>query len=130
NKLRVVTPLEYAVRIEDVGRASGHAGAEVPPRRAENGNHSRRHVFAAVVSDAFDYRQSPAVSNRKSFAHAAREEQPSAGSPIENGIPRDDVLMTEIVQGVRRRNDNFAAGHPFADVIVGFSLEGELHPVD
>jgi hypothetical protein len=71
HKLVVATIPKAAQFIENVGNASGHARREIAADLAKDHNNSASHIFAAVISDAFDDRRPSAVPNAESFARAA-----------------------------------------------------------
>ena len=69
---------ERAVGVVHVGDAAAHAGAEVPPGRAEHDDAPTGHVLAAVVADAFDHRERTGVADAEALADEAAEEDLAA----------------------------------------------------
>ena len=53
---RIAAPGELAVLVKHIRNASGHPGSEVAAGDPEHGNGAAGHVFAAVVTNAFDHR--------------------------------------------------------------------------
>src|SRR5439155_2535396 len=51
----------------------------------------------------------------------------TAGSAIEGDVAHDNVFRRNECGVCRRIDDDFAAGQPFADVIVGVTLQNESH---
>ena len=114
---------EVAVEIEHIGNSAGHAGAEVVAGVAENRYHAAGHVFAAVVADALDDRVAPELRTAKRSPAMPGRHQRAAGGAVEAGIA-DDRASCELNAGEHRwANDDAAAGHALADVVVGVALE-------
>ena len=70
---------ELIVGIPDVSDAARHAGREVSAGSSENDCRAARHVFAAVVADAFDDDSRTAVSDAEAFPGFAGDEGFAAG---------------------------------------------------
>ena len=58
---------------QQIRQAARHARAQVHSSRAQNHSHARGHIFTSVLANAFDYGESAAVADCKSFAHASRD---------------------------------------------------------
>src|ERR1700722_3174611 len=106
---------------EDIGQAAGHARAEIEAERAEDEDNAASHVFAAVLADAFDNGQGPAIADGEAFASAARDEKLAGGGAVENCVASEDIATA----GGSRAGGygDGASGKAFADVIVGFARE-------
>ena len=109
---------------ENVSEPAGHAGTEIQAQRAENQDHAAGHVFAPVLADAFDDRQSPTVSDGEAFTRAARDEQLAGSRAIQDGIARQDIATAGCVR--TSRNGDAAAGEAFRDVVVRFAVQLEV----
>ena len=96
--LLVAALREVAVGVEHVGDAAAHARREVPAGTADHDHATRRHVLAAVVANAFDHRQRPAVADREALAGDAADVGLAAGRAVETDVADDHVL----VRGERR----------------------------
>jgi hypothetical protein len=69
-------------RVVDVSDSTSHAGAEVEPRRAEHRDDTAGHVFAAMVTRAFDDCTRAAVAHGEPFTrHAVK-----VGFPLRRAI--------------------------------------------
>ena len=69
----IAGPLEYIAFVQHERDAAAHPGGEVPSGTTEHDDDATRHVFAAMVADAFDDRESAAVSHGESLACQAAE---------------------------------------------------------
>ena len=79
--------------VEDVGDAAAHAGGEVSAAGAEHHDQAVRHVFAAVVANAFDHCGRAGVANREALAGDAVEERFAAGRAVEGDVADQDVFF-------------------------------------
>ena len=84
---------ERPVRVEDVGDAARHAGAEVPAGRAEHDHPATGHVLTAVVADALDHRGRTGVADAEPLADHAAEERLAGGRAVEGDVAGDDVVL-------------------------------------
>ena len=119
----VVAGGELLVLVEDVGDALGHTRAEVAARLSEHDDEARRHVLAAVVAGALDHRRRAAVPHREALTGAARREETPAGRAVEHGVADDDVLVRREAGALRRLDDDLAARHALAHVVVRLAFE-------
>ena len=108
---------------ENVGKASGHAGAEIQAERAEDEDDAAGHVFAAVLADAFDNRESAAIADGKTFTSAACDEKPAGGGAVKDGVSGENVAAAG--GGGTGRDGDSSTGETLADVVVGFARERE-----
>src|SRR5262249_30243505 len=91
----------------------------------QQGYNSASHVFAAVLAYAFHHRQGSAVAHGKALTGRACNVQFPGSGAIENGVAGENVTPQRSVgSGVDRDN---AAAQAFADVVVGFAREMEVH---
>src|SRR3954447_24524540 len=65
-----------------VSQSAGHARAKVHPSGTQNDSHARSHVFASMLSNAFDYGESAAVTHREALPDAAGNVKFSAGGAV------------------------------------------------
>lgn len=107
--------------VEHVSDAAGHAGAEIPADGSEDDDHAIGHVFAPVVTHALDDGGGSGVANGEAFAGAAVGEEVAATGTVEAGIAEDAIVGRYEAGFVRRADDDFPAGHAFADVVIGFT---------
>src|SRR5690606_2796412 len=125
----MVTAVDEAmVEIQYEGRAAGHAGAEVETGRAEHADHAAGHVLTAVVADAFNHGVSTRVAHRETLAGHARRKQPAAGGAIQAGVAHDGGFLALEGTAAGWGEDQLAAGHAFADVVVGVALQDHVQP--
>ena len=111
-----------------VGHAAGHARAQIHSGGAEDCHHARRHVFAAVLADAFDHGQRAAIADGEAFSGAAGDVEFSGRRAVEHGVADEDVAA----QGsfVSGGDCDRAAAQALADVIIGFAEQTEFHSRD
>ena len=57
---------------QKISEATGHPCTQVHSSRTKNHGDSGSHIFASVLTHAFDDRQCAAIPDRKSFAYAPR----------------------------------------------------------
>src|SRR4029077_3226714 len=88
---------------QDICEAARHARAEVEPERAEDEHDAARHVFAAVLTDAFHNRKSAGVADGEAFAAATRDEELARSSAVENRVAGKNVAATRSVRAGRDR---------------------------
>ena len=98
----VAAQREVAARIEHVGDAAGHTRGEIPSGPSEHDHSPARHVFAAVVADAFHDRGGAAVPHGKSLARDAADIGLSAGRAVEHHVADDDVVSGDQARAARR----------------------------
>ena len=67
--------------------------AKFRPVRPRTTTQPARHVFAAVIADAFDDRGRAAVADGKSFAGDAADESFAAGRAVKRDVADDDVFF-------------------------------------
>src|SRR6202046_2879103 len=115
---------------ETVRKAAGEAGAVIHARGAQNADHSPRHVFATMIAGAFDDGERAGVANRKSFPRPARRIEFAGGGAIQAGGAHDDGVARDRIRMSVGPQDDLAAGHALADVVVGLTLEIEVQPSD
>ena len=73
--------------------------AKFRPVRPRTTTTAARHVFAAVIADAFDNRGCSAVANGKTFAGDAADEGFAAGRAIKRDVADDDVFFRLELRG-------------------------------
>src|ERR1700733_12989119 len=71
---------------ENVGKATGHAGAEIRASGTEDDNDTGRHVFAAVLPDALDDGKRAAIANREALSRAASDVEFTARGAVQNSV--------------------------------------------
>src|SRR3974390_2600068 len=86
----IAASVEVAVLVKHIGDAAGHAGGEVPPRRADHHHDAARHIFAAMVARAFYHRGGAGIAHGKALAANAPEVALTGDRAIEHGIADDD----------------------------------------
>ena len=115
---RVAARRERAVFVVHVGHAAAHAGGEVAARLAEHGDGAAGHVFAAVVSGAFDDRGRAREPHGEALAGHAAEERLAAGRAVQHGVADDDVLRRVAAELDARTDRDAPAAHALAGVVV------------
>ena len=93
HQLRVHAFAELTVFIQDVGKTARHARAKVHAGFTQDAHNSARHVFTAVIADAFHHGDGAGVTHRKTFARTARGKQTTAGCAVQTGIADDARFM-------------------------------------
>src|SRR5207249_10250517 len=119
--------LEFFLEVEHERAAAGHARAEIFAGASEDDDRAIRHVFAAVVAEAFDDGDAAGVAHAKAFARAAAREQHSARRAIHHGVADDRVFVRDKFPVSRRAHDDLAAAHALADVIVRLAFEHDAN---
>src|SRR5210317_837833 len=84
---------EFTVWIPDIGNAPAHTGAEVAAGLAKYHYTTAGHVFAAVITDAFNNCTGATVSYRKSLGRDATEIGFPASCSIKVDVTGDDVFF-------------------------------------
>ena len=111
--------------VEDVGFTTAHTGSEVAACSSENDNFSACHVFAAVITDAFDDGVDTRVTHGETFTGDTADEQLSSGRAVERDVADDDVFLgSEGSFGVGVDGDATTA-KALADVVVGVAFDFE-----
>src|SRR5581483_3098824 len=117
HRLLVAAVLERSVLVEHIGDAARHAGGEVAPGLADDGDAPAGHVFAAVVADAFDHSVDAAVAHTEALARDAADIRFAAGRTVERDVADDDVLLGREGRARRRIEHDLAAAEPLAEVV-------------
>src|SRR6266705_2505689 len=123
----VATLHEFAVEVEHIGDAAGHSGGEVASGDTQDGDGPAGHVFAAVISDAFDDGGGARVAYGETLAGYAAEIRFPGDRTVENDVARDDVFGRLATELGRRRNDDAAAREPLSAIVVGIADQIEGH---
>ena len=87
---------EIALLVEHIGDAARHAGGEIAPRAADDDDDAARHIFAAVIADAFDDGERAGVAHGETLARDAAEVAFARDRAIERGIADDDRSLAAI----------------------------------
>src|SRR5271165_1264492 len=116
NKIAMDNFVGFAAK--NVRETAGHAGAEIKAKRAEDEDDAARHIFAAVLADAFDNCQGAAITNGEALASAACDEKLAGGGAVKNGVASENVAAAR-GRGAGGNRDG-ATGETFSDVVVGF----------
>src|SRR5690606_18753597 len=114
---------EAVVQIQHVGETTGHARTEVVAGTTQHTDHAAGHVFTAVVAGAFDDRVTARVAHREALTGNPGGEQFAAGGAIQAGVADDGGLFRAEGTARRRSDDQLAAGHALADVVVGVPFQ-------
>src|SRR5690606_39656636 len=99
-----------------VGGAARHAGAEVPPGRAEHEHGAAGHVLAAVVAHALDDQRRAGVAHREPLPHDTAQVDLARGGAVGDDVAGDDVLTGREHRGPLRAHDDPPAREALADV--------------
>ena len=125
DELVVVAAEELVLQIEDEGLAAGHASAEILARGSEDHDGATGHVFATMVADSLDDGGAARVADTEALAGAAVGKEMPRDGPVHHGVADDAVLFgNEAVIGERADND-LAAAHALADIVVPLAGEDE-----
>src|SRR5690606_33530261 len=117
---------EAVVLVEHVGEAAGHARAEVHAGLAQYADEAAGHVFAAVVTGAFHHGVGTGVAHGEALAGGTGGEQAATGGAVQAGVANDGRLLSLQRAAGRRHDDQLAAGHAFADVVVGVAFQAQV----
>ena len=79
--------------IQDVSRAAAHAGGEVATGFTEDDDLAASHVFAAVITDAFDDAVHAGVPHSEPFARDAAQIQFASRRAVKCDVASDDVFL-------------------------------------
>src|SRR5579885_737198 len=110
-------------RAQEVGEASGHAGAEIQAERSKDQSDAARHIFAAMLANAFDDGKGAAVADGEAFTGAAGDIELAGSGAIEDGVANKNVAAAR--SGRAPGNADGAAGEAFADVVIGLAAEDQ-----
>src|ERR1700742_72651 len=113
---------EVAILVEDPGETARHTRAEVEACRSQDDRQTARHVFAAVVADTLDNRQSPRIADGEAFSGAAGGKESAAGGSVESNVAQDDVEFRLESSPALSAKDDLAARKPLAHEVVGHAL--------
>src|SRR5947207_13813757 len=119
--------LERAVLVEHIGDTARHAGGEVAAGRADHHDDAAGHVFAAVITGAFDDHGGAGIAHGEAFAGNAAEIRFAGYRAVQHGVADDDGLLGHNAAVGRGLDDDAPAGKPLADVVVAFAFEFEGH---
>ena len=128
DELPIASCLKVAELVEHERYAAGHASREVAARLSKNDYDARGHVFTAVVSDAFDHRDSSTVTHAKALARTAGGQERPARSAVHHRIADDHIARPIEAALIRRANYNLASRHSLADIIVRFANQRQAQP--
>src|SRR6201999_1804152 len=126
DEIVVVAVDEIPLHVQHITKTAGKSCAEVHTGRPKNAYHAAGHVFTTMVAGSFHNCECTGIADGESLAGAAGREQLSAGRAIQTGVAHDDGLARREIRSRRRPQDDTAAGHAFADVVIGFALEIEM----
>src|SRR5690606_10203547 len=123
----MIDPIDKAVvLIQHIGETAGHAGTEVVAGLAQHTDEAAGHVLATVVTGTFHHGMSTRVAHREALARRTCGEQLAAGGAIQTGVADDRRLLT-LERTARWRNDNqLAAGHALAHIVVGITFQVQM----
>src|SRR5260370_22951292 len=121
------TAMEHVIgsSAQDIGQPAGHARAEIQDERPEDDSDAARHVFAAVLADAFDNGKRTTVADSETLPSASGNKELTRSGAIEHGVSGKNVTAPG---GCKSSSDgDGSAGKTFSNVIVGLALEPEGH---
>src|SRR5690606_15583265 len=116
---------EIAFLVQNIGDATRHAGREVATRFAEDHHEATGHVLTTVIANAFNDSNRARVSDGETFACNAAEVALAFDRTVENSIADDDRFLWHDIRGLRRTDDDTAAGQALADIVVAVALQFE-----
>ncbi len=118
---------EVALIVENEGAPPAHAGGEVAAGGTEYDDGAIGHVFAAVVTDAFNYGDRAGVANGEPLAGDAIEKNFAAGCAVEDDVADKNAFFGEEEGRLGRVGDDASAGETLAEIIVAvaFELKGD-----
>src|SRR5699024_247762 len=95
---------EITAFIENVSEAAGHARTEVNAGFTQNTDNTARHIFTAVVANAFYHGDSTGVPHAETFTRAACGIQTTTGRAIQAGVA-DNTCFMAAEGGTNRRTN-------------------------
>jgi len=119
-----------SVFIEHPSDAAGHARSEVLSRPAQHQHSAPRHVFATVISHAFDDSGCARIADREALASAPGRKQAACGSAVQRDIAEQDMVgafARGIALGAKH---DLSAAEALADEVIGQTFEDEPHARD
>ena len=121
--LGVAQVREQPVLVQDVRFTAAHSSGEVAAGRAEHDDSPVGHVFATVVADALHHGFGAAVADAEPLARDAADEHFTGCRAVQRRVAYHDVVFVYETRTRRRLDDHFAAGQPFAEVVVGVAID-------
>ena len=80
-----------------------------------------------MIADPFDDSRRAAVSDGETFSGHAAEISFTTRRAIQSDIADNDVFLRPIIDSGRVADNNAPAGQPFADIIVGVTVNADRH---
>src|SRR3546814_4489935 len=76
-----------------------------------------------MITGAVPHSVGPGVTDGETLARGASGEQLTASGAIQAGIADDGTVLSLVDTGLGRNDDQFAAGHALAHVVVGIAFQ-------
>ena len=121
--LLIETFLKIIVWIVKVTDSASHAGANIPANRTKNNNNTASHVLAAVVPGAFGDSVGSTITNTESFTSTTIGMEITTGGSIQACVSNNTGVGSNKASISVWDDNNLAAVHAFANVVVGLSRE-------
>jgi len=124
--LTIAVVRKVLLRIPDVSDTATHASRKIAPSSTQYYHAATGHVFAAMITNAFDNGFCTTVANTKSFRRNAAKIGITRRRSIQGNIAKQNILFRCELAVLGRIYDHPATGQPFADKVIGitFHLEG------
>ena len=84
---------EISVLVENVSYAATHAGGKISSASSKDDDQAPGHVFATMVTYAFDDRGGSRVANRKALARDSVEKCFATGRTVESDVADQNILF-------------------------------------
>src|SRR5579864_1101206 len=84
---------EISALVENVGDTAAHAGSEISAASAQHNDETVGHIFASVITHAFDHRSRARISHCKTLARHAIEKCFAAGGAIERNVANQNIFF-------------------------------------
>src|SRR5208282_6432858 len=124
----IQTRPETFLFVENKDLATAHPGSKILAGSPEDHNHTGGHVFATVVSDAFNDCHGSRISNREPFTGHPVEIGFSACCSVQDHVTDDNIFRSD-KRGISRSvYRDPAAREAFTDVIVCDTFQVETDP--
>src|SRR5260370_5686882 len=123
----ITAPWERSHHVQYVGDAGRHASAKVLPGVAKDDDHTSCHIFTSMRAYTLYHCQRTAIAYGEALTSTARGEELAPGRSIEHGIAENDVLVCNETSINGWRNNNLAPCHALAHVIIGLTVEDQVH---
>src|SRR5690554_620054 len=130
HQLVVVFVYKRVVHIQHIGEAARHTGTKVGACRTQHGNQSAGHILTAMIAGALNNCMGARVAYCESLTGGASRKQFAADGSVEAGVTDDRGLLGLENTAAGWLDDQFAASHAFAHIVVSIALKNQIKPTN